>query len=536
MTVSRRALFLTGATAVLGGAALFAVRRLDRAGLKVESNDFYTRLPIPRLIDAREVGNTIELTAKSDITQFLPNLDVESYGYSAPYLGPVIRVYSGDSVKMSVSNHLDNSTTVHWHGLFVPSQFDGGPYNSIAPGQTWQPILDIDQAAATTWFHPQLHRDAGRQTYMGLAGLLYVEDGSAADLGLPSRYGLDDLPLVLQDRAFGPDGELVYDNSPATMMQGYRGDTIIVNGAIGPVAEVPKGLVRLRLLNAANARNFHLTFDDSRLMHVIATDNGYVPTPVGVHELTIAPGERFEILVDFSDGAVSSILTYPDHLKQPLWGMPELFNEIIHHVTDVLTPVVRLDPVDTIPIRAKDPPSRLVDRPALQMQGVGNQRFFILDSMAAVNAPILKGAVEMPIFREQGVAQGRDQSQLAGIDRRGKPVGAASSIRMGINGNEFDMSRLDATVKVGDQEIWQITGTDMAHPFHIHGASFHVLQLDGAPPPEHLAGPKDTVLVKQQALLLVNFTQEADPSVPFVFHCSILEHQDAGMMGQYTAV
>lgn len=271
-------------------------------------------------------------------------------------------------------------------------------------------------------------------------------------------------------------------------------------------------------------------------MYVIATDNGYVPTPVGVRELTIAPGERFEILVDFSDGAVSSILTYPDHLKQPLSGMPELFNEVIHQVTDVLTPVIRFDPVDTIPIRAKDPPSKLVDRPVLRMQAVGNQRSFILDSMAAINDPILKGAVEMPIFREQGVVQGGDQSQLAGIDRRGKPVGAASSIRMGINGSEFDISRLDATVRVGDQEIWEITGTGMAHPFHIHGASFHVLQLDGAPAPEHLAGSKDTVLVNEQALLLVNFTQKADPSMPFVFHCSILEHQDAGMMAQYTAV
>lgn len=536
MIVSRRELIMGSATAALGGAVLLTARKLDRAGLKVESNEFYTYLPIPRLIDAREVGNNINLTAKSGITQFLPNLDANSYGYSAPYLGPVVRVYRGDAVKMNVSNQLDSPTTVHWHGILVSSEFDGGPYNSIAQGQTWQPVLNIDQAAATAWFHPQLHRDAGRQTYMGLTGLLYVEDGSAADLGLPNRYGLDDLPLVLQDRTFGPDGELVYESSPAMMMHGYRGDTIIVNGVIGPVAEVPKGLVRLRLLNAANARNFHLTFDDNRLMHVIATDNGYVPAPIGVRELTIAPGERFEVLVDFSDGEVAVLLTYPDHLKQSVSEVPEFVGEILQYITDVLTPVVRFDPVDTIPILAKAPPPKLADKPAFQVPGAVVERSFILDSMVATDMSVLNGATDMPIFKEQDLGQGQDQSRSARIEGKGKPPSTPNGIRMGINGSEFDMTRLDATVKVGDQEMWQITGTDMDHPFHIHGASFHVLQLDGAPPPEHLAGPKDTVLVKQQALLLVNFTKEADPSVPFVFHCSILEHQDAGMMGQYAAV
>ncbi len=535
MIVSRRGLILSGVTAALGGAVFLTARKLDRAGLKAESNEFYTSLPIPRLIDAREVGNKIDLVAKSSITQFLPNLDTESYGYSAPYLGPVVRVHRGDSVKMTVSNQLDSPTTVHWHGVLVSSEFDGGPYNSIAPGETWQPVLNIDQPAATAWFHPQLHRDAGRQTYMGLTGLLYVEDGSAADLGLPNRYGLDDFPLVLQDRAFGPDGELVYESSPAATMHGYRGSTIIVNGAIGPVAEVPKGLVRLRLLNAANARNFHLTFDDNRLMHVIATDNGYVPAPLGVRELTIAPGERFEVLVDFSDGEVAAILTYPDHLKQSASAMPEFASEIFRHMTDVLTPVVRFDPVDTIPIGAKAPPPKLVDKPAVQVPGAAQQRSFILDSMAAINTPILENATKMPTFKEQGITAGQGQPQPAGVESKGKPASAAG-VRMGINGSEFDMTRLDATVRVGDQEIWEITGTDMAHPFHIHGASFHVLQLDRMPAPEHLAGPKDTVLVNRQALLLVNFTQKADPSMPFVFHCSILEHQDAGMMAQYTAV
>jgi blue copper oxidase len=120
-------------------------------------------------------------------------------------------------------------------------------------------------------------------------------------MDLPRTYGVDDLPIILQDRSFAHDGGLVYVPSPLATAYGSRGDTIVVNGAIGPVAKVPSGLVRLRLLDAANARNFYLRFSDGRRFHVIASDGGFLSAPVAVTSLTISPGERFEILVDFSD-------------------------------------------------------------------------------------------------------------------------------------------------------------------------------------------------------------------------------------------
>ena len=95
------------------------------------------------------------------------------------------------------------------------------------------------------------------------------------------------------------------------------------------------------------------------------------------------------------------------------------------------------------------------------------------------------------------------------------------------------MTRIDAEVKLGDKEIWELRGTEMAHPFHIHGASFRILNLDGAPPPAYQAGQKDTVLVNEWAQLLVSFDQLGDAAKPFMFHCHILEHEDAGMMAQY---
>ena len=111
--------------------------------------------------------------------------------------------------------------------------------------------------------------------------------------------------------------------------------------------------------------------------------------------------------------------------------------------------------------------------------------------------------------------------------------GLAAGMKMGINGKPFDKTRLDVTVNRGSKEIWEVRGTEMAHPFHIHGASFRILSLDGAPPPAHLSGPKDTVLINEVAELLISFDQVTDPAKPFVFHCDILEHQDAGMMAQY---
>jgi blue copper oxidase len=197
-------------------------------------------------------------------------------------LGPVIRVRRGDEVQMVVENRLNTTTTVHWHGLLVPGHNDGGPQQPIHPGEYWRPVLKIDQPAATLWFHPHPHGDTARQIYMGLTGMIIVDDGSDAQLGLPRTFGVDDLPLILQDRTFDSDGSIEYDSKTLDALDiayGARGDTVIVNGAVTPVAKVPPGVVRLRLLNAANAQNFELRFSDQRIFQVIASDGGFLSAP-----------------------------------------------------------------------------------------------------------------------------------------------------------------------------------------------------------------------------------------------------------------
>jgi blue copper oxidase len=221
-------------------------------------------LPIPNLLEPGKLGHTVKLEVQSGTHEFIEGKPTKTYGYSRQILGPVIRVHRGDKIQMIVENRLDHPTTTHWHGLLVPGQCDGGPHQLIKPGSTWRPILKIDQPASTAWYHPHPHHDIARQVYMGLSGILIIEDDLSLSLDLPRTYGVDDLPLIFQDRSFASDGSLTYDPSPMEIGYGSRGETIIVNGAISPVAKVPRGLVRLRLIDGANARNFELRFSGQR--------------------------------------------------------------------------------------------------------------------------------------------------------------------------------------------------------------------------------------------------------------------------------
>ena len=459
---------------------------------------FSTPLAIPKLIEASKQGNAAKLRVMSGRHAFLEGKPTRTYGYSAPILGPVIRLRRGDEVEMTVDNALDTVTTVHWHGLLVPGHSDGGPQQLIRPGETWRPVLKIDQPAATLWFHPHPHHDTARQIYMGLAGMIIVDDGSDARLNLPRTFGIDDLPIVLQDRSFGADGSLEYDSdasNPLEIIYGARGDTIIVNGVIAPIAKVPPGVIRLRLLNAANAQNFELRFSDQRTFYVIASDGGFLPAPVPMKQLTISPAERFEILVDFVDGKAVAFETGPDEEMG-------IFGRVAPDGSADYVAVMRFEPTRATP-SVRELPSRLVKPTVIAEATAVRRRQFVLDS-------------------------GLCASRAEAANHPG------SLALIGINGKPYDIERIDIKTQIGTSEIWEIVSMGMAHPFHVHGALFRILSIEGRPPPAHLAAWKDTVLVEDKAELLVTFNQPATRAHPFMYHCHILEHEDAGLMGQYT--
>jgi cuproxidase len=454
-------------------------------------------LPIPMLIDAAKQGNAVNLQVTPGRHAFIEGKPTATYGYSAPVLGPVIRVRRGDEVQVRVENALDVVTTVHWHGLLAPGHNDGGPQQLIQPGKNWRPILKINQSATTLWFHPHPHHDTARQLYMGLTGLIIIDDGSDARLNLPRRYGVDDLPIILQDRSLDSDGSIGYDNNDLNALDiayGARGDTIIVNGAIAPVTKVPAGLVRLRLLNAANAQNFDLRFQDRRTFHVIASDGGFLSAPVAVTQLMISPAERFEILVDFADRKPVALETGPDK------ELGEFGRVAPDGSTDYVA-VMRFEPTPTVPL-VKRLPNRLIEPAVAAAASAVRRRQFVLDSGLCASRPQASVHTDMPAL-------------------------------IGINGRAFDPGRIDVETKLGTNEIWEITSIGMAHPFHVHGALFRILSIEGAPPAAHLSGWKDTVLVEDKAELLVAFNQLATRQHPFMYHCHILEHEDAGLMGQY---
>ncbi len=515
MLTSRRSVII-GGTTVAGGAVLAGYGLLADPGGRGGGP-----LPVPPLIDTTKNGSVFELVIQEGHNRIVPAGPTTTYGYSGPILGPVVRVRSGQVVKPVISNRLPVESSVHWHGLFVPSDVDG-PFNPIAPGQSWSPELRIAQPAATTWYHPHPHGDTARQTYMGLAGLLYVDDGSAEAFNLPREHGVDDLPLVLQDRIFAPDGKLIYDRSPMAMMHGSRGDVILVNGAVRPIARPPAGLVRLRLLDGANARNFRLAFSDDRPFHVIANDAGWLAEPVELREIEISPGERYEIVVDFSDGRPADLLTWPDHNGRFGDGMVERAKAFVATMRERREPVLRFEPAPVANRPKRDLPRRLQDPGRPDASKAVRWRSFTFDSMMMANMPMMRGG---------GMGHGGHNARAPAGTSAGHQV--PSGMRMGINGRTYDMGRIDAEVALGSHEIWEIVSTEMAHPFHIHGATFQTLTKAGRPAPAHEAGIKDTVLVENRAELLVSFRQPSTRERPFLFHCHILEHEELGMMGTY---
>ena len=261
---------------------------------------FANRLRVPPLLEpvvAADGTKRFSLTMRAGQVELLPGKPTTTWGFNGAFLGPTIRATRGDRVAMRVHNQLGEPSTVHWHGMRLPAVMDGGPHQMIPPGATWSPRWTIDQPAATSWYHPHPHGNTATHVYRGLAGLFLVDDPATAALGLPSAYGVDDVPLILQDKVLDANGVLQEDSHP---VWGLMGDQILVNGVYDPFFEVTSTLVRLRILNGSTARMYNVEFADRRRFHVIGSDAGLLAAPVAVDRVQLSPGERLEVLVEFA--------------------------------------------------------------------------------------------------------------------------------------------------------------------------------------------------------------------------------------------
>jgi FtsP/CotA-like multicopper oxidase with cupredoxin domain len=293
-------------------------------------------------------------------------------------------------------------------------------------------------------------------------------------------------------------------------MAGVRGDVILVNGAVSPAARPPRTLVRLRILNGSNARLYHLSFADNRSFHWIAAEGGLLERAVAMRRITLAPAQRAEILVDFSDGRAVDLLTGADDNLPMGRGMMGGGGPGMMMGSTPAGRVMRFEPAGrTEPTRPI--PSTLA-------------RWSRPDRARAVRRRKLTLTMGMGMGMGMG-GRGRGRMGPGGPGMSG--MGAH-----GIDGRPFDMDRIDQRVKLGDVEIWEVASEMMQHPFHMHGVHFEVLSRGGRAPELGDQGRRDTVLVQDAVELLVRFTQPA-PKTPFMYHCHILEHEDHGMMGQY---
>lgn len=366
----------------------------------------------------------------------------KTLGYNGSYLGPVIKMRRGEQVNIQVKNKLTDATTIHWHGLVVDGSQDGGPHQGIRPGGVWSPSFTVDQAAATLWYHPHLMGTTADQVYFGLAGLIYIEDEVSDRLNLPKTYGIDDIPLIVQDRSFNRDGSFSYVTS---MMGVIPGDTLLVNGTLNPSLTVTKGLIRFRLLNASNSENFNFRLSDGNPFWQIASDGGFLAAPVTQSTIFLAPGERAEVVVDFSrtrGNEVSLLAGNTRVLKISLTGQSPLPTEV----------PASLQKINPIP-EGTDPPSRLFELQSMGIEGTINGKYFDMDRIDEI-------------------------------------------VRL----NQTEIW----TVRSLPGMMMQSGG----HPFHVHGTQFQILTRNGRTPPAGEQGFKDTVYVDlgEEVKLRVRFT------------------------------
>ena len=283
--------------------ALLMAALLAGCSSAVESVPLETPAPaplsIPEMLEPTYDGEGVahyDLKIGESRHEYRQSVPTDTYSYNGmSVLGPTLRLRTGDSVVISVTNELDQITTTHWHGADVPAEDDGGPHSLIEPGTTWVADFDVIQPAATLWYHPHAHGSTAEHVYHGAAGLIIIEDDNPAAAALPATYGVDDIPVIIQDRDFTEDGQLDFAIDGGE--EGNLDGTLTVNGTINPYVETPTGPVRLRLLNGSQARIYQLNVTGAD-MTKIASDGGYLAGPVVLDELVLAPGDRAEIVVN----------------------------------------------------------------------------------------------------------------------------------------------------------------------------------------------------------------------------------------------
>jgi len=445
-------------------------------------------------------GNEFNLSLQNGTTQLFDGDATETMGANGGNLGPTLIFEQGEFVNINVANNIGEETTIHWHGMHISPENDGGPHSVIMPGETWNPNFTVMDKACTMWYHPHLHEKTNEHVTKGITGFIIIRDDEEAALELPRTYGVDDFPLNLQTKQFDASNQIVI---------GEHGDNVpMVNSTIDAFVEFPAQVVRLRVLNGSSMRVFNLGFSNNSTFYQIGSDGGLLSEPISMDRLLLAPAERAELLVDLGDmtGESIELKSYGSTLPQSAYGIaglstmqgvaPSGYNSNELNGNDFILLGINVGAQTDNPILTI--PSLLVDVTPI------DESEATLTRNLQITAPnMMQNSITGPFV---------------------------------FDGQSFDMNVINQTVQLGDTEIWEIFNMSMvAHPFHIHDVQFYILDRNGVIPPENERGRKDVVLVKNMETVrfIAKFEDHADDEVPYMYHCHMLQHEDEGLMGQF---
>jgi FtsP/CotA-like multicopper oxidase with cupredoxin domain len=431
------------------------------------------------------------------------------------YLGPVIRLRRGQRVRVRFANNIGEDSIVHWHGLDVPESADGHPRLAVGHGHEYLYEFEVTNRAGTYWYHPHPHMRTGAQVYQGLAGLLLVQDDEEDTLALPS--GGTELLCVVQDRRFDARNQLVFHGGGMMeMMDGFLGDRVLVNGQPQPTTEVDAAWHRVRVMNASNARIYRLAWSRDVQMVVIGGDGGLLDTPLYQPALTLAPGQRADLLLDLTGLAAGTEV----HLES------QAFAE--------------------------------ADASAGGMMGMRGMGGGGMMGMQGGRSNLPNGAPLRVMTLRTRAKEGpafRVPDRLSSFDAAGSPAADAPLRRVPLTfqrmewllgGRTFAMGDVspEETVTAGSTHLWEFVnlpnpmGMEAAHPIHMHGRQFRVIDRTGGRGTNALragivdGGWRDTVLVLPGEAVRVQVTFTHHPGL-YLYHCHILEHEDMGMMRNF---
>ena len=495
----------------------------------------------------------IRLNAVSKSVSVLPGNSTQVWTYQAEvlkgdqqqvqtldesYLGPIIKVRKGQKIRVRLQNSIGQESITHWHGLHIPPKMDGHPMYAINKGKEFVYEFEVNNRGGSYWFHPHPDKITGPQVYRGLAGLFWVYDDDDDRLNLPSDH---EIPLVIQDRSFDSDNQLVYLDGPSSQMHGFLGEELLVNGKPDQTIEVKNSGYRLRVLNGSNSRIYKLGWDNGDTVTVMGTDGGLLERPVEKNYLMMAPGERYDLWLDFNDKSLGEeimlrSLTFNPGMMMQDMGAHEMgmASQQAHNGEsfDIVRFKVNEDSSQKVNLPAKlSSISRHDPEQAVNRNDPRRFRFFMQHMQWTINGETfeMKEVADFEKVRLDTMEQWEFENSAAQMGMMGRSD-------EGVMGNHGMMHRDNGQSSAMGGMM------QMPHPVHIHGLQFQIIDrslTDVDPEVWETVkegfvdeGWQDTFLLLPGMKVNVLLKFE-DYTGMYIYHCHNLEHEDMGMMRNY---